>query len=459
MLKSSLKFLLQGIGTPGIDIDITDVITDSRRVVQGCLFVATKGERTDTHDLLPQIFEDGAVFAVVEHLVDGIPQEKQLVVKNTLEALISIGANYRNCYSPLMAGITGSMGKTTTKEFAFAAISQFGKTLKNEGNKNTEYGMTETLLKLDESYEYAIIEMGMSAPGDISLLAKAARPSIALITNIAHVHIRALGTLENILKAKFEIFDGLDKGSTIVLNKDDELLKTALIREDLQVVWYALDDKTADVTATLLETKGYGQVFKIEDKQFGTFEAYIPTLGTHTMQDALGAYTLVSRMGFPAEEVTKGLADYTPAGQRQKIVNHNGITVIEDCYNANVKSMCAGIGTLAQVPCAGKRIAVLGDMLELGEFAESMHEEVGRIVAEYSINLLYTFGEEAANIHKATKKSSEAKCGHSVECYHFTSKKELAEALKEIAKPEDAILFKASRGMEFEEIIAWFYEE
>jgi len=457
MQKRTLQFLLQGIGAPlsadVADTEITDVITDSRKVVPGCLFVATKGERTDTHDLLPEIFEKGAVFAVVDHLVEDAPQKKQHLVPHTLQALISIGANYRNTFNPVIAGITGSVGKTTTKEFTYAAISKFGKTLKSIGNKNTEYGMTETLLNLDETFEYAVIEMGMSAKGDISLLTKAARPNIALITNIAPVHIKDLGTLENILETKLEICEGLTNGSTIAINKDDELLKNADIPNHVNVAWYALEDKTADVTAQDVEEGEYGQNFTIVDKEHGEHKVYIPTLGHHTLLDALGAYTLVTRLGMPAKETAEGLASYEPAGQRQKVVKYKDITVIEDCYNANIYSMQAGVETLMHLPGTGKRIAVLGDMLELADFAEGMHTQVGQMVAEKGVDVLYTFGQDATFIHANAAKGGKTKC------IHFTSKQELANVLKETTNAGDVVLFKASRGMQFEDIIEMFYAE
>ncbi len=452
MKKTSLQLLLQGIGTVGFDAEVEHVITDSRSLVEGCVFVATRGERVDSHIFVQEAIEKGAVLAVVDHFVEGVPQTKQLVVQNTLAALIAIGGNYRNQFNPVIVAVTGSVGKTTTKEFIYAALSKFGKTLKNEGNKNSEYGMTETLLNLDETYNYAVVEMGMSAQGDIAMLSKAAKPQAAVLTNIGIAHIERLGTQENILNTKLEITEGLPMGGTLVLNKDDALLKTATINADVKKVWYALEDDTADVTATNIQTVEDGQTFTIVDKQFHELPVHIPTLGKHTVYDALAAYTLVSRMGLSAQQVAEGLADYETAGQRQKISDFHGITIIEDCYNANPDSMRAALTTLEELPNHGKKIAILGDMLELGEFSQTLHEEVGTLAAEKEMDIVYTFGSAAQFIaEKAAMGKTASK--------HFATKEALANALKEIAFAGDAILFKASRGMQFEEIINLFLEK
>lgn len=448
----SLHELTAGIGSLSYDAQVLSVITDSRKAEAGCVFVAIRGERVDGHAFVPEVLEKGAVLAVVEHPVAGAPAERQLVVKNTLNALISMGGNYRRRYQPVLVGVTGSVGKTTTKEFVYAILSAFGPTLKTQGNKNNEIGMPETLFNLTDEYQYAVVEMAMSAPGDISLLTNAAKPHTAIITGIGVSHIEALGSRENILKAKLEICEGLAQEAVLVLNGDDELLCGAAVREDLKKVFFALENKEADVVALDVTEDGNGERFTIQDKAYGSFAAHIPALGRHSVCDALAAYTVATRMGLPAAECAKALERYTPAGQRQKIVDFRGITVIEDCYNASPDSMRAALTTLASLQNKGKKIAVLGDMLELGPISVAMHERVGEVAAENNVSAVYTFGEKGAIISAKAMESGVLETGH------FTDKEALVRQLKRVVRTGDAVLFKASRGMKFEEIISAFYE-
>lgn len=450
MKSIPLNELLRGLAVTDDASPVTLVTTDSRLVEPGCVFVAVKGETFDGHDFVPAALAAGAVCAIVEEYVDGADKEKQVVVPNTLNAHIFMAGNYRARFTPTLVGITGSVGKTTTKEFTYAVLSAFGKTLKNEGNKNNEIGLPQTLFKLDESYKYAITEMGMSGLGEIYRLTMAARPKIALITNIGVSHLEVLGSQENILRAKMEICEGLEEGSTLVLNADDEFLSKAIMPAGISKLFFGID-APATVRASAIETVGTGTRFSIRDERFGNFIAHIPTIGRHAVYDALGAYTLGTCLGLPAREVADALANYQPAGQRQKVVDHGGVTCIEDCYNAAPASVRAALSTMQEMQASGRRIAILGDMLELGPDAVRLHEEAGAFAAENGVDILYTCGELAANT------AAGARSAGLENVTHFDDRAALVESLKAQAKPGDILLFKASHSCRFEDLVEAYY--
>ncbi len=452
MEKTKLSVLLEGVGQAGFDADIDLVTYDSRLAAPGCVFVAVPGERTDGHRFVPEVLQKGAALAVVEHLAEGADPQKQLVVPSTLDAMIRMGGNYRALYSPIVAGVTGSVGKTTTKEFLAAVFSAFGKTLKNEGNKNNEYGVPLTLFQLDHSFEYAVIEMGMQALEDIRKLTLAARPAGAIITLIGVSHLGLLGSQENILKAKLEICDGLPDGAPLVLNGDDERLVNAPVPARLRKVFFAIENQNADVVGVPLSSGESGEHFRILDKHNGEFTVNIPSLGRHTIADALAAYTLVTRLGCAPAKAAAALAGYVPAGRRQRVVPYENATIIEDCYNASPDSMRAGLSTLRDFTHRGSKIAVLGDMLELGPQSDEMHTDIGQTVAQYGIDRLYTFGQNAAHIHEAAREGG-------VNAVHFDSRQDLVDELRSTLRPGDAVLFKASLGMDFAGLLQMFYGE
>ena len=228
---------------------ITAVVTDSRKVVPGCVFVCFPGERVDGHDYAAAAYKAGAAYIIANHPVDGVPEDRTVIVASSHHAMVRMASNYRMLFSPLMIGVTGSVGKTTTKEFCYAVLSAFGNTLKTEGNQNNEIGLPNTLFRLDDSTEYAVVEMGMSSLGEIDRLVRAARPSAGIITRIGVSHLENLGTRENILKAKLEICHGLPDGAPLVLNADDDMLPKAKLPERLNPVWFGIDAPDADVRA------------------------------------------------------------------------------------------------------------------------------------------------------------------------------------------------------------------
>ena len=449
----SAKILLSGLAAEGFAADtaIDLVTTDSREVRPGCIFVAFPGEKFDGHDFAAKALENGAVYVVLNHPVEGVPAEKAVLCPDSYRAMMTMGANYRHQFSPKIVGVTGSVGKTTTKQMTYAAIAGFGNTIKTEGNQNNELGLPRTLFHIEKDTEYAVVEMGMSHLGEIERLSKCARPDVGIITCIGVSHIGNLGSQENICKAKLEICAGLPEGAPLVLNGDDPFLRKAVLPAHVRPVWFSLGDENADVCALDVRQEGDGMAFTLADKKAGRFPVSIPAMGKHNVANALAAYAAATSLGLDPKGVIAGLADFQQTGMRQKVVHSKGVDVIEDCYNANPDSMKAALTMFKEYP-AKKRYALLGDMLELGEISPSAHEEAGRQAAAAGLELLVCYGEEA----KRTAKSA-ADAG--IKAVHAATYREAADLLLAAMQPGDALLVKASRGMALEKALAIFYEE
>ena len=427
---------------------ITRVSIDSRDVDENTLFFAIKGDRFDGHDFIPDVVEKG-VGAVVSHQkIDCLAPV--ILVDDTKKAFLDFASYYR-CSFPqlLVVALTGSVGKTTTKEMTACVLSQKNKTLKTEGNLNNEIGMPRTLFRLDESYGSAVIEMGMDNAGQISALSKSCKPDCAIITNVGVSHIENLGSRDGILKAKLEILDGLPKGSPLFLNGDNDKLSTVKT-DDYKVIFFGIDNKKCDILAEDIVEKDLSTEFvavKGELRQKIT----IPTVGIHNVYDALAAFAVGIEYGIEPGNIAMGLENYVPSGMRQRIKDVNGITFIEDCYNASPDSQKAGLNALCKIS-KGRKIAVLGDMLELGSYSETAHRNVGEYAAECKVDMLYTYGEESAFMADSAKKSGLESV------FSFNDKTELTKALAKELKIGDTILFKASRGMKLEEVFEELYK-
>ena len=313
MEKIHASKLLAGLVPAGFltaDPEVELVTTDSRELRPGCVFVAFPGERFDGHDFAAKAAAEGAAFVVVNHPVEGVPAEKMVVCPDSYHAMMVMGANYRSQYHPKVVGVTGSVGKTTTKQMTYAALSGFGNTIKTEGNQNNELGMPRTLMRLASDTEYAVIEMGMSHAGEIHRLAQAARPDVGIITCIGVSHIGNLGSQENICKAKLEICDGLPEGAPLVLNYDDPFLRKAELPGHVRPVWFSMVDENADVCALSIRQEKEGMSFLLEDQEAGTFMVRIPAMGRHNVANALAAYCAATRLGCAPRRVIQGLSDF-----------------------------------------------------------------------------------------------------------------------------------------------------
>ncbi len=432
----------------GDDTVIDNISIDSREIKENTLFVAIKGERFDAHDFVSDVQKNGAAAVMCHKKVEcSIPV---IYVEDTSKVFLLLAKNYRRSIEGLkVIGLTGSVGKTTTKEMTYAVVSSKYRTIKTQGNLNNEIGMPKTLFTLDDSTEAAVIEMGMSNFGEISRLSGACLPDIGIITNIGVSHIEYLGSRDGILKAKLEILDGMKKGSTLILNGDNDKLQTVK-RDDYNIVFFGIDNEKADIRAKKIEEKNGCTEFTV-CWSGGSQRVIIPTVGIHNVYDALAAFSVGLELLIEPQKIAEALSGYEPSGMRQRIKSVNGITVIEDCYNASPDSQRAALNVLSSVR-ADRKIAVLGDMLELGEYSDKAHREVGEYAAEKNINLLLCYGNEAKNIADSAKSKG-------VNVKHFTDKSALfTELLKEL-KSGDAVLFKASRGMKLEEVIEMLYKE
>ncbi len=449
MQKMWLKEIAQAVsGTlTGEDNVVSSVSTDTRTIEEGSLFVCIKGENFDAHLFAQKAADCGAVCVMAEREVEC--SSSVIYVKSTRQAQLDLAEYYRKKFNIPVVGITGSVGKTTTKEMISCVMQEKFNTLKTEGNFNNDIGVPRMIFRLNEEYSAAVLEMGMSNLREIAVLTKAIRPTCAVISNIGVSHIENLGSRENILKAKLEILEGMKDGSTLFVNGDDDMLSKV---EDTRfnIVKYGVNNKNLDFYAEDIIQKNDETEFDIVyngNRQF----VRIPTVGIHNVYNALAAFAVGLHHEIPAEKCAAALSDYVPSGMRQKIVRKNGITFIEDCYNASPDSQKASMNALMSID--GKRhIAVIGDMLELGSYSETAHREVGSFAAEKNIDMLFTYGKEAEFSADSAKK------GGLRNVFTFNDKEMLANDILSVIEKDDVVSFKASRGMRLEEVIKMIYE-
>jgi len=434
-------------GTVNEEKQINNVCIDSRKVQMGCLFIAIKGENFDGHDFINLAIQNGA-HAVMSHknIECDVPV---IMVEDTSKALLDLAGYYRSRFDIPVVALTGSVGKTTTKEMISEVMCVKYKTLKTQGNLNNEIGLPMTLFGLDRSYGAAVIEMGMNHSGEISRLAKATRPTVGVITNVGVSHIENLGSRENILKAKLEMLDGIQWGSKVILNGDNDLL-SQVEDDSYNIQFFGIENPKNTVSAVnikMLDECTQFTVLYSGEKQ----SVNLPALGIHNVYNALAAILVGLEHDISLADCAKALENYIPSGMRQRIKKVGNITFIEDCYNSSPDSVKASLCTLKDMG-EGRKIAVLGDMLELGEFSSHAHYESGLQVAKNGIDMLFTFGEMSKQSVKSAKEN-----GVNL-AYSFNDKSALVKELVDTMKDGDTVLFKASRGMLLEEVIEVIYD-
>ena len=426
----------------GADTAVSGVSTDTRTIEKGMLFVAVRGESFDGNDFIEAAAEKGAA-AVVSDREDGAESHSVpvILVKDSRKAQLALARYHRMKFPLKLVGVTGSVGKTSTKDMVYAVLSAKYNTLKTEGNFNNDIGLPRTLFRLNESYGAAVIEMGMSDLGEISVLSRAAAPDICIITNIGWCHIENLKTRENILKAKLEILDGASESAPLILNGDDEYLKTVEIPGRRIVRYGAVDG--CDVRAEDIARGGDGQKFTLV---YGgkRYPAKLPAVGEHHVMNALAAFAAGIEAGMTPEEIIPAFMRYEGSGMRQRIEKRGGVTVILDCYNASPTSMESSLSVLGGMDIPGRRCAVLGDMLELGEMSAQLHAGVADYVMK-NADCAFLYGAEMAHCRERLEKQG-------FEVHHSTDKEALTAELLKWLRPGDAVLFKGSRGMRMEEI-------
>ncbi len=449
MEKLSIKEIAEAVNgsLEGKDGEVFSVSTDTRKIEKNSLFIAVKGENFDAHDFAEDAAKQGAVCVMAERKVEC--SCSVIYVKSTRIAQLLLAGYYRRKFNIPVVGVTGSVGKTTTKEMISTVLNQKYNTLKTEGNFNNDIGLPRMIFRLDGSYSAAVLEMGMSHSGEITYLTKAAQPTAGVISNIGISHIENLGSQENILKAKLEILNGMKADAPLVLNGDDKFLQTVK-SETRKIYFYGINNKNCDFYADNIVADGEFTRFDIVRNR-KKYPVNLHAIGIHNVYNALAAFAVGEICGVEEEKRCFALENYVACGMRQKVVRANGIVFIEDCYNASPDSQKASLNALVSFKTK-RHIAVLGDMLELGDYSEKAHRDVGEYAAQKGIDLLLLFGNQA----KFMLEGAKSKGFENV--IHFEDKNMLGQYLLENLKDGDAVSFKASRGMKFEEIIKYIYE-
>ena len=419
---------------------------DSRTVGPGQLFFAVKGERLDGHDFVESALERGAVTAVVrrDQLRRYREQARLLAVENTLVALQTLAMAVRKLWGKPLIGVTGSMGKTTTKEAIAHVLSARFRVLKSEGNFNNHFGLPLMLLKLEPEHDVAVIEMGMSHAGEIRALAKIAQPEIGVVTNVAPVHLEFFDSVAGIARAKYELVESLPAGGTAVLNADDEYVSQFGRDFKGKVVMYGTR-ATADVRAESVRNRGAaGSEF---DVVIGSVRehATLRLVGEHNILNALAAVAVGLERGLKPSEAVGALANLAPADKRGEVLRLGNITVINDCYNCNPKALSAMVDALAAMP-AQRRIVVAGAMLELGPAGGELHRQVGQRIAEKGIDVLLGVNGPAEAMVEAARLAG-------MRAEFAATPEEAGEWLAREARDGDAVLMKASRGVKLEKAL------
>lgn len=424
------------------------VIIDSRKCVKDCVFVATKGERVDGHSFIGQVIENGALAVICENMPENV-DGNFIIVKDSFKALKDVAEFYRMQLSVKIVGIAGSVGKTSTKEMVAAVLSKKFSVQKTMGNFNNEIGVPLTIFTIDESHDIAVVEMGISDFNEMSRLSKIVKPDICVMTNIGPCHLENLGDLDGVLKAKSEIFESMNPAGFVVLNGDDEKLRTINRVNDKTPSYFGIDSRN-DVYAENIIDKGLlGTECDVNIKS-EKFHISVPLPGKHQILNALAGVQVGILLGMSKEEISEGIKSVKATAGRSNLIETDKYIIIDDCYNANPKSMKAAIDLLSSAD--GIRVAVLGDMFELGSDEEALHGDVGAYLSKSNPDLLICIGRLSANIYEMTEN-----CNKKV---YFETLEEaidkilpLIENINTTSNKKPAILVKASHGMHFEKIV------
>lgn len=428
--------------------EICEKFSKSTKEIQpGDVYIGFKGERFDGGMFYEDALKQGAKGCIINKIADleikNIPNKFVIQVDDTVEAIAQIAKLKREKYNIPVIAVTGSVGKTSTKDIIYSVVSQKYKTLKTQGNMNNHIGMPMTILRLEE-HEALVIEMGMNHFGELRKLTQIAKPTIAVITNVGTAHIGNLGSRENILKAKLEILEGLQENGSVVINNDNDLLnKWQAENKKYKVITYGINNKSTNIAQNITYNDNGSKYELYPEKQI----IAVPVGGEAFVYNSLAAISVGKILNIPMSKIIEGIKKFELSKMRLDIQKtKKGYTVINDCYNANYDSMKSAIEYLKAFK-ANRKIAVLGDMLELGEFAKELHEKVGKIVAENNIDILITVGNEAKNIADVAKENGVT------HIYKFDNNQEAIKQLEKLLVVDDAVLIKASNSMNFKEIV------
>ena len=432
-------------GESSLDSTIVENITiDSRNVCEGTLFIAVKGERVDGHSYIPQTYEKGAVCVVSEQPLNNT-KKPYILVSSTLQAIKDIATFYRSLFDIPFIGITGSVGKTSTKEMISAVLSQKYKVHKTQGNFNNEIGVPLTLFAMHEDTQVAVIEMGISDFGEMTNLTKIVKPTHCVLTNIGNCHLENLINLDGVLKAKSEIFKSMQKDGKVYLNGDDEKLRTITL-DTTTPTFFGLGSNNA-FTAKNINNTGLTGIDCTLVNACENLDVHIPAIGNYMIGNALCAYAIGKSFGLNSKEIADGIASYKTVGSRANIIKTETLTVIDDCYNANPVSIKSAIDTLANFK--NRKVAILGDMKELGENEVALHCEVGKHTDEKNIDILIAIGTLAKHYAEDT---------HNIITHYFKTVDDAINdktGIKTIVSNDDIVLVKASRSMKLEQVVQY----
>ena len=442
----SLKEISEACGgklISGENTEITNIVTDSRQAKDGSLFAAIKGERTDGHRFIGTAVQQGAAAVLCENAPENtdIPY---ILTGSTLKALQDIAAYMLKTAAIPVVGIGGSVGKTSTKEAVASVLSQKYSVLKTEGNFNNDLGLPLTVFNLKEENNAAVLEMGISDFGEMHLLASIARPDICVLTNIGDCHLENLGNREGVFKAKSEMFDFIEPSGHIILNGDDEYLSTVGEVKGIRPVFFGLK-KSNDIRADDVRSEGMRGISCNIHSENETFRVNIPKPGIHMVYNALAAAAAGFIMGLTSGEIKRGIEAQENVGGRFNVIEANGITIIDDCYNANPMSMKASLESLSRAD--SRKAAVLGDMGELGENEAGLHRQVGAFAAGLDIDLIVCIGKLSRYIAEEASKNSRIQVVCFEDAAGFLEKKDT------LIKNGDTVLVKASHFMDFGTVV------
>lgn len=432
------------------------VVIDSRKIEAGGIFIAARGERVDGHSFISQVAEKGALAIVCEREPENC-SVPFILVEDSLQALKEIAEFYRKQLTIPVIGITGSVGKTSTKEMIAAVLSEGFHVLKTEGNFNNEIGLPLTVLQIRQEHEAAVLEMGISDFGEMHRLSRIARPDICVITNIGQCHLENLGTREGILQAKSEIFDFMNPEGHIFVNGDDDMLVKVKAKGERKPVHFGLNPSN-EIFASGIMNKGLLGSEAVIHMDLKVFSVEIPLPGRHMVYNALAAAAVGNCMGLSAKQIQDGIAKVQAVGGRSNVIALPSYTVIDDCYNANPVSVKAAIDLLTMA--LGRKVAVLGDMFELGEKEKEMHGDVGAYAVQKEVDVLICAGELSGFMYESAVE--QLKAGGTLkktETYYFKTRDGMLGKLKSILRPGDNILVKASHGMQFEKVVEYLKED
>ena len=429
---------------------VKDIVIDSRKASEGVAFIAIVGENLDGHDFINLAINQGCK-TIIKNKNSYVNIENKEInvieVNNTEIALGDIARFYKNKFEIPFIAVTGSVGKTTTRDMVYSTISSKYNSLKNEENFNNQFGVPLTLFNLNKDHECAVIEMGMNGFNEIEYLSNIVHPQIGIISNIGYSHVEYLGSREGIFKAKMEITTNFDKNSLLIVNGDDDYLKTLKNKDLVYKLKTFGFEKDNDI---------YCESFKMDEDSINFIavidgkkeEFFIPTVGKHNIYNAMAAILVGIDLNMDIEEIKYGLKNFECTKNRLDIIKNNNLTIIDSVYNASIDSMTAALNILGRYK--GRRVAILGDMFEMGEFTEFAHRQVGK-AALGNADVLITIGRYSNFIVKEFKENNL----NNDNLYNFETKEEAIEKLNDIIKENDTILVKASRGMHLEKIVEY----